>query len=146
MKMPGKIAAELLAPCGLNCLLCYKHLSAKNPCPGCRQEGAGKPAHCQRCSRKECAQSKGLAHCFQCEQFPCKLIKNLERTYSKRYGVSLIENGRMARARGLEQFMQQERGRWSCSECEGIVCMHDGQCSDCRHLLERTVRSSPATR
>ncbi len=140
MKMPGTIAEEMFAPCGLNCLLCYKHLATKNACPGCRQEGAGKPAHCLHCSRKDCAQARGLTHCFQCDQFPCKLIKNLERTYIKRYGVSLIENGRAARADGLAQFMQHEKGRWSCTSCHGIVCMHDRECSDCRQPLERSGR------
>ena len=32
MKMPDKIDSKLLAPCGINCIICEKY---QNPCAGC---------------------------------------------------------------------------------------------------------------
>lgn len=36
MKMPTeKIDTVMFAPCGMNCLVCYKHCYHKKPCAGC---------------------------------------------------------------------------------------------------------------
>ena len=32
MKMPEKIKEVMFAPCGMNCLVCYKHCDAKKAC------------------------------------------------------------------------------------------------------------------
>ena len=45
MKMIDKIPETLLAPCGMNCLVCYVHLKEKKPCLGCRGQDEGKPEH-----------------------------------------------------------------------------------------------------
>ena len=36
MKMPKKITTVMFAPCGINCMVCYKHCSKKTrqPCGG----------------------------------------------------------------------------------------------------------------
>lgn len=42
MKMPNeKINDMLFAPCGMNCLACYKHCFHKKPCAGCSQNDTG---------------------------------------------------------------------------------------------------------
>lgn len=96
MKMPAVIDPGMLAPCGMNCMVCYKHCNHKKPCPGCLKGDAAKPEHCRKCAIKSCVGEKGLALCHHCHQYPCKLIKNLEKTYRKRYGVSLMANSAMA--------------------------------------------------
>ena len=98
MKMPMKIETEMFAPCGMNCMVCYKHChtkKTKQPCGGCMVESKGKPEHCRKCKIKDCVQSKGITYCYECSDFPCKLIKNLEKSYNKRYSESLIENSRI---------------------------------------------------
>ena len=36
MKMPTeKMDTAMFAPCGMNCLVCYKHCYHKKPCAGC---------------------------------------------------------------------------------------------------------------
>ncbi len=131
MRMPERIPAELLAPCGMDCMVCYKHLAPNRPCAGCRAGDAGKPEHCRACAVRDCAAERGAAYCACCGAFPCKRIKNLERTYRKRYGVSLIANGEQARDRGAEDLLAAERARWTCSRCGGAVSLHDGTCSEC---------------
>ncbi len=129
MQTPLSPDPALFAPCGMYCLVCSQHCRAAGACPGCRAEDARKPKHCVDCRRKLCAQRHGVAHCFACSAFPCALLKSLDKSY-KRYGVSLIENGRAA-ARGLEAFLAQERRRWSCPACGGVISLHDGVCSVC---------------
>ena len=49
MRMPEKIEADMFAPCGMNCMVCYKHCYHKTPCAGCLNSDRGKPEHCPNC-------------------------------------------------------------------------------------------------
>jgi hypothetical protein len=131
MKMPSHIENSMLAPCGINCMVCYKHCHSKKICLGCLNHDHGKSTRCQNCCIKACAISKGHTYCYECSAFPCKQIKNLDKSYIKRYQVSLVENGHMAKALGVEAFMAFDRERWTCPNCGGIISLHDGECSEC---------------
>lgn len=134
MKMPDRLEEGLLAPCGVNCGVCYKHVmngGRAKPCVGCLVGDAGKAARCRECRIKTCAQERGLVRCFACGEFPCTLVKNLDRSYLQRYGVSLVESGRRAAEVGLAAFLEEERRRWTCPACGGAFSMHDGICSEC---------------
>ena len=134
MKMPDVISGEMLAPCGINCCVCYKHTKTRKHsqrCEGCLAGDSGKTERCRSCRIKICAQSKGFSRCFECTDFPCRLIKNIDKSYTKRYEVSLIENGRTAHRDGIRQFLEQDRLKWMCPECGGAFSIHDGLCSEC---------------
>lgn len=104
MKMPQEnIDRIMFAPCGMNCKVCYKHCYHKKPCAGCLNSDKGKPEHCRRCRIKDCIREKHLSYCYECSEYPCKLIKNLEKSYKKRYQASLIENSRFVQAYGLQR-------------------------------------------
>lgn len=84
MKMPKEsIDTIMFAPCGMNCMVCYKHCYHKKPCAGCLNGDTGKPEHCRKCKIKDCVCQKGLFYCFECFNFPCKLIKNLEKVITR---------------------------------------------------------------
>jgi len=131
MKMPNRIDNSMFAPCGMNCKVCYKHLKSKKSCKGCLCSDEDKPEHCKKCSIKDCVKVKSVTYCFECEAFPCKQIKNLEKSYMKRYGVSLLKNSMTIKAEGLEAFMLKEKELWTCKACNGIISLHDSECSDC---------------
>lgn len=120
-----------LAPCGMNCAVCYAHLRPKKPCPGCRQPDANTPNHCRTCNIKACATEHEVTFCGDCDTFPCKLIKRLDASYRKRYDTSLIENARRIKAEGISAFLQAEQRRWTCSACNGVISLHDRVCSQC---------------
>ena len=87
---------ELTAPCGLDCFNCptYKDNITKVPllvkfffslfvkvplkelpCNGCRDEkGNCKFAPNKHCATWDCAQEKGVKYCFECSDFPCKML------------------------------------------------------------------------
>lgn len=134
MKMPTHIEDIMLAPCGMNCTVCYKHVSIRKygkPCEGCLKGDLGKPEHCRKCNTKSCAQEKGYVHCFECADFPCKLIKNLDKSYVKRYNTSLVGNSRAAKEKGVSAFLENDRQKWTCTKCGGAFSLHDGVCSEC---------------
>lgn len=98
MKMPMKIEMEMFAPCGMNCMVCYKHCYTKKtrqPCGGCMVESKGKPEHCRKCKIKDCVQSKGIAH--------------LMVTHIQKY---------------------------ACTECGGIISLHDKVCTECGKKID----------
>jgi hypothetical protein len=55
--------APTVAYCGLVCGLC----PAYGQCAGCRHDGGDKG-----CAIRECAQTRGLAGCWECAEFPCR--------------------------------------------------------------------------
>ena len=67
--------------CGLNCGLCSRHYTVgSSRCPGCAGEGFS--AVHPPCGVLSCCQRKGLEHCFECEDFPCKKYDGADMTDS----------------------------------------------------------------
>jgi hypothetical protein len=131
MKTNAKIQIDMLAPCGITCAVCYVYLKEKKPCLGCRGQNASKPEHCRKCKIKECATCHGINFCFECSSFPCVTIKRLDKSYRQRYQVSLIENAIRLSSVGAKQYLLEEKERWTCSHCGGVISLHDRVCSEC---------------
>lgn len=126
------MAAELIAPCGLNCRLCYGYQRKKNKCTGCRSEASDKPSYCVTCIIKNCAHNQtGSMLCFDCEKLPCKRMKDLDKRYRTKYHVSLLQNLQYIRDNGMAAFLIWERQRWTCPDCGQIVSMHKQTCDTC---------------
>lgn len=134
--MKEDIDMKMFAPCGMNCKVCYKHCYHKKPCAGCLKSDEGKPEHCRKCKIKDRIQEKKLCFCYECGDFPCKLIKNLERSYRKRYQASLIDHSIFVKEYGLEAFMKQQKERYTCVVCGGIISIHDRECRECQEKLK----------
>lgn len=135
MKMPNKMDNSMVAICGMNCTVCYQHLVTKK-CNGCKHNDETLPEHCRKCKIKDCAKNKNLKYCFECDEYPCKWIKNLDKSYKKRYNTSLIENGLFIKENGIEEFLKKEKEKWTCSNCKGIISLHDKSCSECQKFID----------
>jgi hypothetical protein len=128
----------LVAPCGMNCALCSSYLSMKNDlkktgimrsyCAGCRPRG-------KNCAfmKKSCELlAKGLVkYCFECKEFPCQRLKGLDKRYSTKYHMSMIENLEFIRDNGMEKFLAKEVEKWQCPTCGSTICCHNGICYSC---------------
>lgn len=136
MKFNPVIPTTRLAPCGMNCSACYAHLRKKNSCPGCRGQEDSQPAYCRRCGIRDCALRRGVDFCFECSSFPCIPVKRMDKRYRLRYQVSLIENGLRIKAIGVERFLQEEKQKWTCTQCGGVVSLHSKACSGCGAVME----------
>lgn len=102
-------------------------------CDGCLKIDQGKPEHCRKCRIKECVQNKKLIYCYECPDFPCKLIKNIEKSYNSRYSTSLIQNSLMVKEKGMVVFLNEQKNKFTCFQCGGVISLHDFECSEC-HL------------
>ena len=135
MKMPEKIEPVMFAPCGMNCLVCYKHCYHRKPCAGCLKSDQGKPEHCRKCKIKDCVAKRQITYCFECPEYPCKQIKRLEKSYNIRYHASLMGNSQMVKEQGMAGFLAQQKEKYTCPECGGIISIHDAECSECQYKL-----------
>ncbi len=134
MKRSNTISKELIAPCGMNCGICFAYLRETNKCPGCRGDDSGKPIKRLRCKIKTCKynQLSGARYCFKCEKFPCDALKHLDKRYRTKYSMSMIRNLEDIKKIGIREFVRKERVRWACHECGGTICVHKKECCDCK--------------
>jgi hypothetical protein len=129
---------ELIAPCGMNCGVCVSYLAMKNDlkkkgfgkkyCAGClpRSENCVfMQRHCERLWKGR------VRFCYECEDFPCRRLKALDKRYSSKYHMSMIENLVFIKKYGIDKFLEKETTKWRCPECDGVISCHNGLCLNC---------------
>ena len=136
IRMSGNISEVLIGPCGMNCGICYAFLRKKNSCPGCRLFNEEEPVSITMCKVRNCEfiKSKNVEFCFECKSYPCKNLKNLDKRYRTKYNMSEIENLENIKEYGLTCFVENERKKWTCSDCGGTINVHKKICSNCVQL------------
>ncbi len=127
---------KLIAPCGINCRLCYAYVRDKNVCPGCLGDDASKPKSCVQCAIKNCEKriEGKKQYCFECDKFPCARIKHLDKRYRTKYGTSVIENLTNIKKAGIRSFVKSQNEKWTCPGCGSMLCMHRSQCITCGYI------------
>ncbi|MBN1775039.1 MAG: DUF3795 domain-containing protein [Clostridiales bacterium] len=129
---------ELIAPCGMNCRLCVayqynqmdlnKHGFHRTYCPGCIPRGKNCLHMADACEKLAAG---AVRFCFECDDFPCKRLKRLDKRYRTKYHMSMIENLESIRDNGLDAFLFEQGEKWKCPECGGVICCHNGLCLAC---------------
>jgi hypothetical protein len=131
------ISTNLIAPCGMNCRLCWGYIRERNTCPGCRSIGgkdSKKSQYRTSCVIKNCEKiaTGSLRYCSdRCDRFPCTRLKNLDRRYRTKYGMSMLDNLRMIREFGIRYFICKEKEKWTCPGCGELLCVHRPACLSC---------------
>jgi len=129
---------NLIAPCGMNCILCVSYqfneqdLNTKGfhktYCPGCLPRGKNCVHMAGRC---ELVGKGKVRFCFECEAYPCKGLKALDTRYRTKYHMSMIENLNAIKENGAARFLLLEEVKWTCPQCGGTICCHNGLCLRC---------------
>ncbi len=133
MASKNPFRTTLIAPCGMDCAICMAYLREKNHCDGCY----GANCQCRRhCRIYSCEQIRDRYR-HTCEEYPCKRLKQLDKRYRARYGMSMLKNLEAIKASGIRAFVKSERERWTCKECGGVINVHRGRCSACGKEWER---------
>lgn len=132
------IEEKLIAPCGMNCAVCVAFIGKKidinkkgfnrTYCEGCLPRGENCLHMGSRC---ELLKDGLVRFCFECESFPCKRLKALDKRYRTKYHLSMIENLSDIKAKGIEDFLRKEEIKWSCPNCGDAICCHNGLCLNC---------------
>jgi rubrerythrin len=45
--------------------------------------------------------------------------------------MSMVENLKELKAKGMDEFLKNQQAKYKCPSCGGVVCVHDGKCYSC---------------
>jgi hypothetical protein len=137
MDPAGSFNKNLLAPCGINCGTCLAFLREKNKCFGCLTDFENKRKSCNQCSIKNCVHlaKTPSKFCYECEIFPCKRLKDIDKRYKTKYRTGLIQNLLTIKENGISNYLRSEVKRWTCPSCGSITSVHSNFCLHCKHEL-----------
>jgi hypothetical protein len=126
---------NLIAPCGMNCRICIGYFGytmsgkkRKMKCIGCKPRDkscAFLKKYCKKLTKKE------FDYCFECSDFPCIHLEKIDKVYRERYNMSMIKNLKDIKQYGIEEFLKEQKSRYICLECNGVICVHNGKCYQC---------------
>jgi cobalamin biosynthesis protein CbiG len=87
--------------CGVFCGGCPTYVRDIRPCPG-----AGiNHKRCEGCKTFHlCCKEKGITHCYQCTEFPCRKFRDFSKRWLK-YGQDFVENQKILKEMGTEGFI-----------------------------------------
>jgi len=120
---------KLIAPCGMNCAICVAYLRDKNKCPGCRMLGQKKDIksiYCKKCSIRDCLilKENKWKYCKKtCSKYVCQRLKNLDKRYRTRYGMSMIKNLEYINKKGIRAFIKNQKKKYI--KDGKILCIHN---------------------
>ena len=151
--MAQVFSPDLVAPCGMNCGICKSYLAYSRGVPYVK----GEVSHCTGClvRNKNCAFirrgcekiRKRLIHfCYECADMPCENLAKLDEYYGARYGMSMVENLKMMRDKGMDEFLESQAEKYRCPGCGDIVSVHDGRCYACGYQAGKPKVSDPKLR
>jgi hypothetical protein len=138
--------ADLIAPCGMNCGICKAYLAYSRGVP----QQKGKVTHCSGClaRNKNCAfikrscekiRKQQLRFCHQCADMPCKRLAKLDEHYRQRYCMSMVENQKMIRQKGIDEFLKNQAERYRCPSRGDVISVHDGKCYRCGFQVQKPI-------
>lgn len=139
MATPVKLSH--IAPCGMDCRLCFGFVRPGNRSDGCLTRNT----RCrQSCTLRYCDQRNGKYCDHSCPSFPCRRLKNLDQRYRTKYGMSMLENLAQIEGSGIRLFVRNEKTRWACPACGELLCVHRAECLTCGTPRSAEQGGSPA--
>jgi hypothetical protein len=110
---------------------CARGIPARDiACGGCKSDAVY--AGCRTCSFRDCATSRGVAHCVECAEFPCaayakwasakRLLPHVEEAPASLAAI---------RRDGVEAWLSAQERRWSCPQCEARFSWYQETCAAC---------------
>lgn len=101
-------------------------------CQGCKSGVVC--TYCAGCGIRQCAQSRKIEFCFECEEFPCAGLVALRNNGDPHRAV-ILRNQRFIRDQGWERWLEAQQARWTCPKCGAGFCWYDRKCKSCGATL-----------
>jgi hypothetical protein len=99
-------------------------------CGGCKSDA--RYAGCRACKIRECAIGRGVAHCAECSEYPCRTYRNwrfvgtiLPHLRETSTNVEAIQRS------GADAWLASQEKRWSCPGCGSRFSWYAARCSSC---------------
>lgn len=99
-------------------------------CGGCKSDNIY--AGCKACGIRGCAREKGIEHCIDCTDYPCKSY----RTWQKAAKLLPHLHGAAASLEsieldGVDHWIDMQKRRWSCPDCGTSSSWYATVCYKC---------------
>jgi hypothetical protein len=142
---------ELAAPCGLYCGVCGVYIATRDnnqkfkekltavynvpveqiDCLGCLSNRVF--PYCRVCPIKSCSQDRQIDGCFQCSEFPCKLIDDFPIPVGKKVILRAVPEWKEL---GTENWMEAEEKRYTCPVCGSHTFRGAKRCRNCGNPVD----------
>lgn len=99
-------------------------------CNGCKSDEVF--INCRPCAMRNCAKMKGVEHCTECSDYPCKtwlLLKKGEKVL-KHLGDKQ-SNLKTIKEKGVDFWLAEQEKRWQCPECGTNFAWYSTHCRNC---------------
>jgi hypothetical protein len=149
-----EINKKLLSPCGLYCGVCAIYMAHRDnnlkfkeklvsiyrpytksvedvKCKGCLSDE--KFGWCQTCPIRNCAQEKGYEGCYQCNDFPCKMIDRFPMEVGKKVISRAVPQWKEL---GTEKWVEMEEKRYICPNCGNKLFRGAKRCNKCSNNVD----------
>jgi hypothetical protein len=148
-----KFTPEQIAPCGMNCGVCKSYLAYSRGVPTKK----GVVSHCSGCRirnkncafiKRDCPRKVGkqLNFCYECPDMPCERLTKIDKLYQTRYGMSMVENQKAIKEKGMDEFLKSQAEKYRCPSCGDVVSVHDGKCYKCGYQGPKPKSADPTHR
>jgi len=97
-------------------------------CNGCKSEVNA--SSCRECEIKACAKTKGVDFCIECPDYPCQYLKDLQADEWVHHRV-ILDNLERIKSAGLDNWLAEQKERWSCPNCGNPTGWYDAKCKKC---------------
>ena len=131
--------------CGLYCGACdtlianrekRAHELAKNrgrsledvTCNGCKTNIIS--VYCRKCELRKCAKDKEVEFCSECPEYPCQKLMDFRHDKYSHHSV-VIKNLDFIKNHGLDNWLREQKARWSCPGCGFNISWYDEKCGNC---------------
>jgi len=101
-------------------------------CTGCLSEEVVFE-YCQTCPIKSCVKEKEIEGCYQCEEWPCRIIKRFSIPIGKRVIMRSIPEWREL---GTEKWVRKEENMYHCPECNNPLFRGAKRCNKCSNSVD----------
>ncbi len=105
-------------------------------CFGCRSDHNA--VFCSGCVIKNCAKEKEVDYCFNCDEYPCEAVEDFQKDSAPHHSVITVNSESMKKT-GIEQWLETQKKRWSCSKCGTRFSWYDEECGKCGAKLYSSV-------
>ncbi len=145
--MSHVVDKKLAAVCGLFCPACHVFIATQEDpaklammsqryqrpleelqCNGCRS--AKRCFFCETvCFMAKCAAGKGVEFCGDCEEYPCKGLKEFQSLAPHR--IELWKSQARIKEAGYEKWYAERIVHYSCKKCGTLNSAYDLKCRKC---------------
>lgn len=105
-------------------------------CTGCKTDLTSK--FCTSCEMRICARDKNLEFCYQCNDYPCEAITDFRNDKASHHSA-VFSNLKKIEKNGIEEWLNAEKVRWSCSKCSTTFNWYSETCEKCGEKLYNSV-------